>query len=382
MNLLSQITQKLSRILTKFCDQKPSKYRNFVKICNELVKKVKNMVSQTGRRVRFNSWKGPVYPGKGPEKSQWANENFGANKCYLGPKSEIWVKIWNLAPKGPTWQPWYWPILSLVCGFHRHDQSRLYGKSLRLPWNATFRSCSSPPEHKDDNPVCRLHVYNSHLQKVKPGCVLAPTLFGIIFSAFLTHAFPEEDGVMIHICSRGRLFNLSRLRAKTKTRRVLIRELLYADDAALVAFRAALAIPTRSLRRGLHWLQHDHQLEENCLINVNRYIQSTTHSHQRLTAYSLSTNSLVWDLLLSTLPIVWTTNELERLSPTSGDSVLGFATITTSQSNLRSCAARTSSSLTWLASKSLHIPGKHLLPATTDGVPPWMTDIHSLLQTA
>jgi len=36
----------------------------------------------------------PVYPGKGP------NENFGASKCYLGPN------LWNLAPKGPTWQPW------------------------------------------------------------------------------------------------------------------------------------------------------------------------------------------------------------------------------------------------------------------------------------
>jgi len=35
--------------------------------------------------------------------------------------------------------------------------------------------------------------------------------------------------------STGGLFNLSGLRAKTKTKRVLIRELLYADDAALVA---------------------------------------------------------------------------------------------------------------------------------------------------
>ena len=40
---------------------------------------------------------------------------------------------------------------------------------------------------------------------------------------------------MLHTRSTGGLFNLSRLRAKTKTKRVLIRELLYADDAALVA---------------------------------------------------------------------------------------------------------------------------------------------------
>jgi len=39
---------------------------------------------------------------------------------------------------------------------------------------------------------------------------------------------------MLHTRRTGGLFNLSRLRAKTKTKRVLIRELLYADDAALV----------------------------------------------------------------------------------------------------------------------------------------------------
>jgi len=58
------------------------------------------MVSQTGPRVvRSNSCKGPVYPGKGPKNSQRAKRNFGASKCCLGPN------FWNLAPKGPTWQP-------------------------------------------------------------------------------------------------------------------------------------------------------------------------------------------------------------------------------------------------------------------------------------
>jgi len=58
-------------ILTKFCNQTLSKYRNLMKICNQLVKKVKNMVSQTESRVVMsNSCKSPVYPGKGPKKSQ------------------------------------------------------------------------------------------------------------------------------------------------------------------------------------------------------------------------------------------------------------------------------------------------------------------------
>ena len=51
----------------------------------------------------------------------------------------------------------------------------------------------------------------------------------------LTHAFSgNEDGVYLHTRSNGRLFNLARLRAKTKVRHVTIREALFADDAALV----------------------------------------------------------------------------------------------------------------------------------------------------
>jgi len=75
-------------------------------------------------------------------------------------------------------------------------------------------------------PICRC---------VEKGCVLAPTLFGICFSALFVQAFPEEDGIVLHTRSTGALFNLSQLHAKNKTKRVLIRELLYADDTALVA---------------------------------------------------------------------------------------------------------------------------------------------------
>ncbi len=71
---------------------------------------------------------------------------------------------------------------------------------------------------------------------MKQGCVLAPTLFGIFLTLLLRHAFSQsEDGVFIHTRSDGNLFNLARLRAKTKVRRILIREMLFADDAALTA---------------------------------------------------------------------------------------------------------------------------------------------------
>jgi len=45
------------------------------------------------------------------------------------------------------------------------------------------------------------------------------------------------------------------------------------------------------------------------------------------------------------------------------------------------CATRTSSSLTWPTFTPLHSPGKYLLPAETESVPPWVTDIHFQLQT-
>ena len=69
---------------------------------------------------------------------------------------------------------------------------------------------------------------------VKQGCVLAPTLFGIFFSMLLKHAFDEAtEGIYLHSRSDGKLFNVARLRAKTKVEKILIRDMLFADDAAV-----------------------------------------------------------------------------------------------------------------------------------------------------
>ena len=58
---------------------------------------------------------------------------------------------------------------------------------------------------------------------VKQGCDLATTLFGIFFSLLLMHAFDDsEDSVYIHSRSKGRLFNLARLRSKTKVLKLLL----------------------------------------------------------------------------------------------------------------------------------------------------------------
>ena len=56
---------------------------------------------------------------------------------------------------------------------------------------------------------------------VKQGCMLAPILFGIFFSMLLSHAFKDsEDGIYLHTRSDGKLYNLARLRAKTKVMHV------------------------------------------------------------------------------------------------------------------------------------------------------------------
>ena len=71
---------------------------------------------------------------------------------------------------------------------------------------------------------------------VKQGCVLAPTLFSIMFSAMLTDAFQDTDpGISIKYRTDGKLFNLRRLQAKTKVHVDKLRDFLFADDCALNA---------------------------------------------------------------------------------------------------------------------------------------------------
>ena len=75
---------------------------------------------------------------------------------------------------------------------------------------------------------------------VKQCCVpIAPTLFSIFLSAMLDEAFRDMgDGIYRQSRQSADLFNVAHFRAKTKTTWILIRELLFADDSALVAHSA------------------------------------------------------------------------------------------------------------------------------------------------
>ena len=68
---------------------------------------------------------------------------------------------------------------------------------------------------------------------VKQGCVLASTLFSMMFSAMLTNAFQDGDsGIPIWYRFDGKLFNLRRLQAKSKVQTEVLNEFLFADDMA------------------------------------------------------------------------------------------------------------------------------------------------------
>ena len=71
---------------------------------------------------------------------------------------------------------------------------------------------------------------------VKQGCVLAPTLFSIFLSAMLDVAFQgRREGVYIQSRQDADLFKMTHFKARTKCTLTLVRELLFADDSALIA---------------------------------------------------------------------------------------------------------------------------------------------------
>ena len=74
---------------------------------------------------------------------------------------------------------------------------------------------------------------------VKQGCVLSPTLFSIFLSAMLGDAFGDlGDGIYIQSRQNADLFTVAHFREKTKTTNILVRELIFADDSARIAYSA------------------------------------------------------------------------------------------------------------------------------------------------
>lgn len=71
---------------------------------------------------------------------------------------------------------------------------------------------------------------------VKQGCVLGLTLVSLYLAAIFEVAFSNvTEGICIQTCDDANLFKVSHFKTGTKTSLKMAREMLYADDSALVA---------------------------------------------------------------------------------------------------------------------------------------------------
>ncbi|XP_078616270.1 uncharacterized protein LOC144884693 [Branchiostoma floridae x Branchiostoma japonicum] len=76
---------------------------------------------------------------------------------------------------------------------------------------------------------------------VRQGCVIAPVIFNLFLAAVMLTAkkhIRPEDCVQLTYRLDGSLFNLRRLKAKTRVKQESILELQYADDAAITSCSA------------------------------------------------------------------------------------------------------------------------------------------------
>ena len=116
---------------------------------------------------------------------------------------------------------------------------------------------------------------------VKQGCVLAPMLFGTFFVLLLKRVSDTTtEGIYFRTRSDDRLFNLARLRAKTNVRKELIRDMLFADDAA---------VATHTEEELLQLMDRFSQACKDFGLTISL---DRTHKHRRSLAFT-TTNSML-----------------------------------------------------------------------------------------
>ena len=118
--------------------------------------------------------------------------------------------------------------------------SEHFQKLLDVPGNINHEALDNIPQRitktsLDESPTMDEMVRTIAIARLCTG----PTLFSIFLSAMLDDAFRDMgDGVYIQSRQSADLFNFAHFRAKTKTTRILMGDLIFADDSALVAHSA------------------------------------------------------------------------------------------------------------------------------------------------
>nr|VZI49402.1 unnamed protein product [Spirometra erinaceieuropaei] len=84
------------------------------------------------------------------------------------------------------------------------------------------------------DPILRTRPTGGVTNGVKQGCVLAPTLFSLMFSAMLMDAYRDErPGIRIAYRTDGHFLNRRRMNFQSRVSTATVHELLFADDCAL-----------------------------------------------------------------------------------------------------------------------------------------------------
>ena len=114
---------------------------------------------------------------------------------------------------------------------------------------------------------------------VKQGCVLAPTLFALYFAVVVREVLHTvSQGVRIRFRTDGSLFNLARLKARTKVSYALITEIMYADD---LCFLAESPHSLQQLMSAFH--QECHKFGLKISVNKTEVMSLDIHGHETLT---------------------------------------------------------------------------------------------------
>lgn len=166
-----------------------------------------------------------ITTGVSPCKEKFCSNGFNATPS-------LW---WSLLPRIPVdmifylqiqrkreqHMPLYIAFIDLSKMFDFVSRKGLFQLLIKLSCPPQLRSIITFPENIQGVGESSLSfTIQSDVQQV---CVLAPILFGILFSMLLSFAFRQVEGVYLYTRNNSKLFNLDRLRAKTKVRTVLIR---------------------------------------------------------------------------------------------------------------------------------------------------------------